>query len=884
MTAMTGTRRPAHGRALAALAAVAAAVSSFFWLRAAITPAEPAAGSGFFPLHAWHADAAQWDDGGRAVLWQTNLRFAYGPLTLRDLERRRADDGQDEFARMGPAPSVSMPVRSVAAVAAAAVKRVKLVAFFPAVQPRPPRARAIVQGDGPADLAVGEAAATPRGAQWHFEIDMAQAAETAPPGGPSAPARALRVELIAFDGDRVVLEHLEMLGDPDRAAGRFLIWTSGGVTRTVWSAPPGESLTLRARRRGARLQGEVFRAGTGDWKGAVSIRDACGSEQARALSLAGDTGVTAYDLPLPGGCDGEVAVTLVSDAGSEARALWTEPSQSGGTAPPRGVILISVDTLRADALLPPGGASSLPRLLARARRAGQVATRHYSASTYTLPSHVSLLSGAYPTAHGANDVQSPAPLDDRSYLPAILARRGFRTAAIVDGLMVSAAYGFNLGFHEYAESPRAADLDWTAATLASMAPRLRDRDFFLFVHTYFVHDYGLQPADAVDLPPDLRAYHRRFGADLHRMGQERSRAPGGEHALLARTLRALYDDRGRRFDAWLETFLDRVEREFAPDPPLVILTSDHGESFGEGPGRRAWHHSGWPDESMIRVPLVILHPDRRPRPDLAGLTSAVDVAPAVLDALDLRSDAEAFGGDGRTLSAEGGREVYNENYSYGYNCWASIGPRLKAVENVSSAGRAAPEPAVLLLGSEPTSDPAAVAEYAAARARRLDYLRRRVDGLFVQATNHGPRARTLTLRMVAGDAAARPDRPLAAQLHLLEDGDRVDAPPSGASLDLRLELPPGDVDLVVVKEDTEIDLTPDAPDTLFVGGQQRTATRVLRAGRLRTGSLRQAPAVAGSGITLEVWENAPRPRPPTARPVRSIPIPTERLRALGYLE
>src|SRR5262249_27046722 len=357
-----------------------------------------------------------------------------------------------------------------------------------------------------------------------------------------------------------------------------------------------------------------------------------------------------------------------------------------------GVVLVSIDTLRADAVFPRQGEPAMPLLAARARREGQVVRHHYATSNWTLPSHASMLSGQYPTAHGALDRESTAAFAAAVSLPAEMAREGFFPAAITDGAYVSAGYGFATGFDEFHESQRWS-LEWQSAMLSALLPRLRGQDFFLLVHSYFVHDYlspwQLGPSTAVSagLRPYFEAEKDELRNKLLFWHDQDPRAP---HAppdpRFAPLLRELYRDQAGAFDAWLDDFLSTLARELG-EPPLVVVTSDHGESLGEGSGVGVFGHHASLQEDEIRVPFVIFRPDRRPRPDIEGIGSHVDLVPTLLKLVGLRPSPVAVGvdlTDDRALARR--REVWSESYGE-ENRWASIGRDAKVVENVRAASR-----------------------------------------------------------------------------------------------------------------------------------------------------------------------------------------------------
>jgi len=278
------------------------------------------------------------------------------------------------------------------------------------------------------------------------------------------------------------------------------------------------------------------------------------------------------------------------------RVLPAAPPQ-----PTRDVVLVVLDTLRADALSaaggPPGLTPALDRLAARSRNF----TQARASSTWTLPTHASLFTGLWPLQHGAIDEQSTfAP--ELPTLPAFLAAHGYRTGAVTDSGFVSRRYGFARGFEWFHERELADhDLGATLAAARAFLAVPDGRPRFLFVHTYRAHTpYRSGPDEDARA---MRALDAEFEAALARL-------PAGEPrgALLREfgaRYAALYHEGVRALDAELAPFLREFEPGGAYEHALLVVTSDHGEAFGE---HGALEHGGLPHEEQLRIPLLLAGP------------------------------------------------------------------------------------------------------------------------------------------------------------------------------------------------------------------------------------------------------------------------------------
>lgn len=322
--------------------------------------------------------------------------------------------------------------------------------------------------------------------------------------------------------------------------------------------------------------------------------------------------------------------------------------------PPPLVLLISVDTLRRDALRAfDPAAQALPHLDALAAESVRF-ERAASVASWTLPSHASMLTGLHPDRHGATDPSVALSLE-----VATLAERfrdgGFETVALTHGGYLDRRYGMDRGFDRYAatvpQTERAEDalrslFDEAAALVAA---REDPRPLFLFLQTYAVHDYfRLQPwaVEQLGAKPALPA--PSYAACLQ--GVRRCDASEWQ------TLRDLYAAELRTLDASFGRLRAALEAKGIWAPSVVLLTSDHGEGFD--PARHRIHHGGRLHEDQIRIPMLVRGPGLAPRA-LAEPVSLVDVAPTLLELAGLPPPP---GLDGRSLAAllRGGAETAGE--------------------------------------------------------------------------------------------------------------------------------------------------------------------------------------------------------------------------------
>jgi arylsulfatase A-like enzyme len=296
---------------------------------------------------------------------------------------------------------------------------------------------------------------------------------------------------------------------------------------------------------------------------------------------------------------------------------------------PVRVVLVTIDTLRSDSFAGgPAGPSIMPLTRARAAR-GRTFERAFSAASSTQPSHASMFTGLHPWEHGVTRNGQALAGTQRTVAEA-LGEAGFETFAVVASVPVSVRFGFGQGFQRFAEPfTQSFGLDaWEgvevpgrrfyalAETVTDEALRQLDaaqgRRQFLWVHYFDPHSpYGDSAGGRALTPAEV----------LSRMADG-----AGERAGLAEEARELYGRDVQALDRSLDRLLGRLERDGARFDTHVVVTSDHGESLGEG---HVIGHGNHLTAEQIHVPLFILSRRCAAGPDGRN-TGSVDVAATLL--------------------------------------------------------------------------------------------------------------------------------------------------------------------------------------------------------------------------------------------------------------
>jgi arylsulfatase A-like enzyme len=297
-------------------------------------------------------------------------------------------------------------------------------------------------------------------------------------------------------------------------------------------------------------------------------------------------------------------VTIVARGDGEHPAPWN-------------VLLISLDTLRARSMSSYGNPRQTTPTIDWLASQGVLFEQTVAPSTTTPQSHMSMMTGLLPSAHGITDLTKGSDLTAYATLAEKLRSAGYITGAVTEDGMLRAALGFERGFDSYAENKASGShgnvglIETTFARAREWLERRGHVPFFLFVHTYQVHDPYTPPP----------GYAGRFGP----LDTE------GPQAELDR-----YEEEIRYTDDKVADLWAHVRELGLADQTILIVISDHGEAFGEHGSLR--HGTDLYDETVL-VPWIMRAPGLIPK----GLrvvqpVGLIDLEPTLLDLLALPHD------------------------------------------------------------------------------------------------------------------------------------------------------------------------------------------------------------------------------------------------------
>ena len=304
--------------------------------------------------------------------------------------------------------------------------------------------------------------------------------------------------------------------------------------------------------------------------------------------------------------------------------------------PPKGIILISLDTLRADHLGSYGYHRNTSPHMDTFAREGIVFENAVVQSPWTPSSHASIMTSLYPTSHG---VYSDSPMLDTSHmtLAELLQEAGYQTAAFTDGGWMNGEFGLKQGFDIY---------DDEGGGIAKIIPKVKEwlnkngsKHFFIFIHCYDIHSPYNPP-----LP---------YNSIFHEFPYTGHLIPSSNNLVLANKNKlttseadlkhfiSLYDGGIRYTDEKIGEFLSYLNKFGLKDHSLIVITSDHGEEFKE---HGKFLHGQLYFRSNLHVPLI-MHIPNYPKKTIRikELVRSIDLLPTILEISGLPSNQQAQG-------------------------------------------------------------------------------------------------------------------------------------------------------------------------------------------------------------------------------------------------
>lgn len=302
--------------------------------------------------------------------------------------------------------------------------------------------------------------------------------------------------------------------------------------------------------------------------------------------------------------------------------IWSDPRVlTRAPAPKTNVILISLDTLRADHLGCYGYEKNTSPNIDAFAKSAVLFERCMAPASWTTPSHATVFTGLPSSAHRAGGLMHRRLRPSFTTLAEVFRDEGYLTAAYTEGIAMSGELGFDQGFDTYGDGygpglkPGSAEKTFTKGL--DWLDRHGDHPFFLYLHTYEIH----APYQAPE------PFHSRFAEGV---------PPGvipEAGGVAIEKARDAYDAEIAYTDDALGKLFDALQERGLLESSLVVIFSDHGEEFGEHGGIT---HARTVFQEQLHVPLIVRMPGATPPTGrVSQLVGLGDIFATILNGADV---------------------------------------------------------------------------------------------------------------------------------------------------------------------------------------------------------------------------------------------------------
>ncbi|MSU73944.1 DUF229 domain-containing protein [Candidatus Kaiserbacteria bacterium] len=316
------------------------------------------------------------------------------------------------------------------------------------------------------------------------------------------------------------------------------------------------------------------------------------------------------------------------------------------------VIIIGVDTLRADHVHALGyPLDTTPTIDALADK-GFVFSQAISASSWTVPAFMSIMTGVYPSVHRVtNKYVEFDPKDTKKQIlsnlealsPGIgtlaeeMKSAGYATGGFTGDAGVGHAFGYSQGFDVYTDEKAFGGLENSDTHVLTWLDSLKpDQKFFMFFHGYDLHgQFTLASSSKSFIPQDYTGPYTGSPEEEAKLREDQLVAPLSLTPADVGFWKGLYDSKVHAADSQLAKFLSQLQERGLLQHTIIVLVSDHGEEWYEHGG--VDHGQSLYDE-LIHVPLIVSVPGAKSGV-VPSQVSTMDIAPTILDLLGISPDA-----------------------------------------------------------------------------------------------------------------------------------------------------------------------------------------------------------------------------------------------------
>ncbi len=340
------------------------------------------------------------------------------------------------------------------------------------------------------------------------------------------------------------------------------------------------------------------------------------------------------------------------------------------------VLVIAVDPLRWDDFGRTCRAEPLTPAIDKILDGGYVFTNAVAASSWTLPSAMSVMTGVYPSVHGIINKEILGKTADEGVVAATLSktapkltslvsvfsRNGYMTAGFGGGAALHPDYGFGIGFDSYTSDGDFESIASPSASALSFVRDHKDAKLFLFVHGFDVHGQ-YTPPEGVDRRCVSSSYNGKLTGSASEQKELREQGVRQGNIFLtpgdAQFLRAIHDGKLYRLDRIIGDFLSSYKTLTPNRKTIVVITSNHGDEFYEH--GRIDHGMTLYDE-VIRIPLAMVVPGGARNKQIGQQVRNIDILPTLFELVGIPYAPDAVMEGKSLVPAMSGRDMKLDAY------------------------------------------------------------------------------------------------------------------------------------------------------------------------------------------------------------------------------
>lgn len=315
--------------------------------------------------------------------------------------------------------------------------------------------------------------------------------------------------------------------------------------------------------------------------------------------------------------------------------------------PDCNVIIVAYDALQAAHVSHLGYKKETTPALDALAKEGASFSNAISATSWTVPSYMSIFTGLYPSEHKVvnkfsifnKDQKTTSNLKELSpniqTLAQVFKANGYATGGFTGDAGVHSQFGYNQGFDAYTDEQTFGSMENSSKHALDWLSENKDKKFFMFLHGYDSHGQFKAPENYKGrfMPPDYKGQYK--GTNEEQRALREAGLANGSIDLAPEDVefwRGWYDSRIRDADDRFAGFLDEFNKMGIKDKTIIIILSDHGTEFYE---HKRFDHGFSLYDELVHVPFVFVVPGISGGKMLNNQVSTIDVAPTLFDIIGI---------------------------------------------------------------------------------------------------------------------------------------------------------------------------------------------------------------------------------------------------------